>query len=113
MRRCVSVVANQSPTNKHMNNILEPEQLCLFEAELEYDAEIPSGPSHRAKTATQLVEWIGKCGRVRGKMRPRVEVVDARHVFGGVHVLVELDKQREWYSTAAIDWPFITQCGHI
>jgi hypothetical protein len=46
-------------------------------------------------------------------MHPRVKVIDARHVFGGVHVLVELDRNREWFSTAAIDWPFLTQCGHI
>lgn len=94
-----------------MNTLLEPD-LNLFEAEEEYNAE-PSGPSHRAKTALQLMEWVGKCGRIRGKMSPRVKVIDARHVYGGVHVLVELDRQREWFTTAAIDWPFITQCGHI
>jgi hypothetical protein len=92
--------------------IQEPEQLCLFEAELEYDAE-PNYPSHRAKTALELMHWIGKSGRIRGRVKPKVKVIDCRHVFGGVHVLVELDRQREWYSTAAIDWPFITDKGHI
>jgi hypothetical protein len=92
--------------------IQEPEQLCLFEAELEYDAE-PNYPSHRAKTALELIRWIGKSGRIRGRVKPKVKVIDCRHVFGGVHVLVELDRQREWYSTAAIDWPFITDKGHI
>jgi hypothetical protein len=92
--------------------IQEPEQLCLFEAELEYDAE-PNYPSHRAKTALELMRWIGKSGRIRGRVKPKVKVIDCRHVFGGVHVLVELDRQREWYSTAAIDWPFITNEGHI
>jgi hypothetical protein len=92
--------------------IQEPEQLCLFEAELEYDAE-PNYPSHRAKTALELMRWIGKSGRIRGRVKPKVKVIDCRHVFGGVHVLVELDRQREWYSTAAIDWPFITDEGHI
>ena len=92
--------------------IQEPEQLCLFEAELEYDAE-PNYPSHRAKTALELMRWIGKSGRIRGRIKPKVKVIDCRHVFGGVHVLVELDRQREWYSTAAIDWPFITDKGHI
>ena len=92
--------------------IQEPEQLCLFEAELEYDAE-PNYPSHRAKTALELMRWIGKSGRIRGRVKPKVKVIDCRHVFGGVHVLVELDRQREWYSTAAIDWPFITNGGHI
>jgi hypothetical protein len=92
--------------------IQEPEQLCLFEAELEYDAE-PNYPSHRAKTALELMRWIGKSGRIRGRVKPKVKVIDCRHVFGGVHVLVELDRQREWYSTAAIDWPFITDKGHI
>ena len=96
-----------------MNTLLEQPELNLFETELEYDAEIPCGPSHRAKTALQLMEWVGKCGRIRGKMHPRVKVIDARHVFGGVHVLVQLDRNREWFSTAAIDWPFLTQCGHI
>ena len=92
--------------------IQEPEQLCLFEAELEYDAE-PNYPSHRAKTALELTRWVGKSGRIRGRVKPKVKVIDCRHVFGGVHVLVELDRQREWYSTAAIDWPFITDGSHI
>ena len=69
-------------------------------------------PSHCARTATQLIRWVGKSGKLptKGGLACPIVVVDARVDFGRVLVLVKTPepgaKATDWVITTSIRWPF-------
>ena len=69
-------------------------------------------PSHCARTATQLIRWVGKSGKLptKGGLACPIVVVDARVDFGRVLVLVKTPepgaKATDWIVTTSIRWPF-------
>lgn len=69
-------------------------------------------PSHCARTATQLIRWVGKSGKLptKGGLACPIVVVDARIDYGRVLVLVKTPepgaKATDWILTTSVRWPF-------
>lgn len=74
-------------------------------------------PSHRARTARELGEWLQRRGRIRGKFPVAVEVVDAVNHYGSVKLRVRMIDRRQrdqdqWVMSSGIEWDFPTLDGH-